>query len=451
METQPKQTGIKAKINENFITSKLLMIGFLTLVLLIPKFMVDDLIRERKNRLSEAEKEIWGQWSRDQTLIGPYISIPYLAKTTTMQDGKEVESVIERLAYFFPEDLNIDTKLEGFPLKRGIFEIVVYKSALSISGHFKEIDLSKTEIRRNMMDFSRAKIHIGINDMRGMETIPTVFINGANYITEQFSDPINKISGIAAEIDLTNWNSDCEFSIKMNLNGSRKIYFTPVGKSTKIKMDGDWKDPSFSGNFLPSYRNVTNAGFDAEWSVNHFNRDFGQEFFGKLPNLSDNAFGVSLKLPVDQYQKTTRASKYAIIVIVLGFLSILLLELITKTKIHFFQYTLVGLALILFYSILLAISEHIGFNLAYIIAAISTITLLGLYSLTFSKRSFHSTIFAIILTVFYSFIFVLVVEQEYSLLLGSLGLFAALAVTMYSSRKINWYSNGKQYDMEKLE
>ncbi len=451
METKAKQSGTKAMINQNFTTVKLFMIGFLTLVLMAPKFMVDDLITERKNRLSNAEEETMKQWSGAQTLTGPYLSIPYKEKTLMKEGDKNVEVWHERTAFFFPDELEIITSLEGIPLKRGIFEMVVYNSTHKINGKFYDIRPGSLGISKELMDFSRARVHVGISDLRGLETIPTLILNGKNVGAEQFSDQVNEISGIKTNLNLEKGEPGFDFSIGVKLKGSRSVKFAPLGKSTIIKMTGDWKDPSFFGNFLPAFRNVTSTGFEANWSVNNFNRSFGQEFSHKLPKIDDDSFGVSLKMPVDHYQKSTRATKYAVIVIILGFLSMLLLELITKIRIHFFQYTLVGLALVLFYSVLIAISEHLGFNWAYVIASISNILLLGYYSFSFAKKRSHSIVFATILTAFYAFIFVLVLEQEYSLLIGSLGLFTALAATMFFSRKIDLFAGREQIEPEEKD
>ncbi len=174
----------------------------------------------------------------------------------------------------------------------------------------------------------------------------------------------------------------------------------------------------------------------------YFNRSFGQEFSEQLPEMHTSSFGMAVLMAVDQYQMSTRTSKYAILIIILSFLSMFLIEVISKLKIHPFQYILIGLALVLYYTLLIALSEQIGFNKAYLIASISIILLLAFYTQSLFKRWSNMFVFTSMLTVFYTYVFVITKEQDYALLIGSIGLFIALAATMFATKKIDWY-NGK--------
>ncbi len=198
---------------------------------------------------------------------------------------------------------------------------------------------------------------------------------------------------------------------------------------------------SFDGEFLPDPSSISEAGFSASWKILHYNRPFAQQWKGNEQSLSGSEFGIKLLPPVDQYQKSMRTSKYAALIILLTFVSLFLVEITQKIRIHPFQYILIGVALIIYYSLLLSLSEHLGYNLSYLISSAATVILIGLYSTTFLQTKKLSILFSILLVIFYTFIFVIILQQDYSLLLGSIGLFVIVGLVMYFSRKINWYKD----------
>src|SRR5690606_348044 len=208
---------------------------------------------------------------------------------------------------------------------------------------------------------------------------------------------------------------------------------------TTVKLNGAWGNPSFDGKFLPETRTVTESDFSAQWNILHYNRPFPQQWTGNQNILEGSEFGVNLLVPVDQYQKTMRTSKYAILIILFTFVSLFMVEIIRKIRIHPFQYALIGAALIIYYTLLLSISEHLGFNVAYWIATPATVMLVSCYARTFLHEASHTILFSLLLTVFYAFIFVIILPQDVSLLIGSIGLFLVIALLMYLSRKITWY------------
>ena len=205
-------------------------------------------------------------------------------------------------------------------------------------------------------------------------------------------------------------------------------------------MSGPWADPSFDGEFIPQAREVTDTGFSATWKVLHFNRPFSQQWVDDNQNLSGATFGLKLLLPVDQYQKSMRTSKYGVLIIALTFISLFMVEVTQKIRIHPFQYILIGVALIIYYSLLLSISEHMGYDLAYLLSSIATVALITFYSLSFLQKTRLAILLCLLLITFYSFVFVIIQLQDYSLLIGSIGLFIIIGVLMYFSRKISWYS-----------
>jgi inner membrane protein len=217
------------------------------------------------------------------------------------------------------------------------------------------------------------------------------------------------------------------------------LYFTPVGKVTDVRLSSAWPNPSFNGAFLPDRRRVGDTGFTANWNVLHLNRNYPQLWTSNKYDISGSAFGIDLLLPVDSYQKTYRSIHYAILFIGFTFLVFFFIEVLNKIFIHPMQYLLVGVALIVFYTLLLAISEHLHFNLAFILSALATLFLIGGYVRAILRSARLTMLISGILTILYAFIFVIIQLQDYALLIGSIGIFIILALVMYFSRKIDWY------------
>ena len=228
------------------------------------------------------------------------------------------------------------------------------------------------------------------------------------------------------------------FSLSITYDGSKNIAIAPIGKTTEGTISSNWPNPSFVGNFLPYDKQITPQGFTASWRVLYLNRPFSQQSFGELPRISQYAYQVNFVIPVDEYQQNERAVKYGFLVIGLTFLVFFLLQSISKIKIHIFQYTMIGLALVLFYTLLISITEHSSFSLAYLLSSVMTIGLISLYSAAILKNRRFPAFIGISLAALYGFIYVIIQLENYALLVGSLGLFAILAVVMYASRKIDW-------------
>ena len=229
-----------------------------------------------------------------------------------------------------------------------------------------------------------------------------------------------------------------DFALSITYDGSKHIAIAPIGKSTEGTISSNWPNPSFVGNFLPYEKQITPQGFTASWRVLYLNRPFSQQSFGELPKISSYAYQVNFVIPVDEYQQNERAAKYGFLVIGLTFLIFFLLQHISKIKIHIFQYTMIGLALVLFYTLLVSITEHSSFTLAYLLSSVMTIGLIALYSVAILKSRKFPLFIGAALTALYGFIYVIIQLENYALLVGSLGLFTILALVMYASRKIDW-------------
>ncbi len=420
---------------------KLLVIAFIALILLIPQALTTDLINERQARLEEAENEVTGKWSRAQTVIGPYLALPYQYYREVQSNGEN--KVIKELktAYFLPDLLDIKGELQAESLHRGIFDVVVYRGDIQVKADFGAIALEKLAITADQVLWDQASFLISVSDLRGIGENPDVKLDNTPLISEPFTDAQTNLKGLQFPVSLDSLSKGFTFFGKLKLKGSKDFHIVPLGKTTSLKLSGNWPNPSFQGEFLPEERVLHKDGFESSWKILHFNRPFGQEFTNMLPNFQESAFGLSLKMPVDQYQQSIRTSKYAILIIILSFLALFLMETFTKQRIHPLQYTLVGFALVLYYTLLIALSEQLGFTLAYLIASLATVGLLAFYSKSLFSQLKTTMIFTGILSVFYIFIFVIIKQQDYALLIGSIGLFVALAVTMFISRKIDWYKN----------
>jgi inner membrane protein len=276
-----------------------------------------------------------------------------------------------------------------------------------------------------------------LDDIRGIKEELKLNLNGTVLDLIPGKVPGN-IPGntLVAALNLQNGPAG-KFNLDLNFRGSKTLLFRPFGKTTTVRLSAPWSDPGFTGSYLPDSRSVSEKGFSADWKVLYMNRSYPQQWKGEMDGLNSATFGVDLLLPVDAYLKTERSVKYAILCILLTFTAFLLIELIYNKPIHAFHYILVGFALCMFYTLLLSISEYLGFNKAYLVAALATLAMVTLYVRTIFRSNSIGLFIAATLTVLYSFIYILIQSQDYSLLMGSIGLFIALALVMFFSRKAN--------------
>ena len=437
---------------------KLALIGILTLVLLIPNFWIQDLIAERQARQLEIDNQISNDWSGRQLIAGPVLAIPYTTTITEIANDKDktksTKEVIS-IIHILPNQLNIEGKVVPEKLHRGIFETVVYQSEIKVNGDFSEIELKKSGIDPNRILWNKAKLVIGVSDLKGLKNNPEIKVLDSLYQVEpDFSNDDLFDNNLSASVDLSGTKSaKTAFSFILNLKGSKGIDFMHLGKKTQVKVSGNWPDPSYTGRFLPDNRAFKDGNFSADWNLSYFNRSFPQQWEGDKkivsavsdvdtdPNVKqtvDDRFGVNFILPVDQYQKTMRTAKYAILIILLTFIALFFMEFLQKRKIHFLQYVLISAAMIVFYTLLLSFGERVGFNLAYLISAIGTIALIGTFVKALMKSIKPALLFVTILSIFYGFVFVIIQLQDLALISGSIALFIVVAVLMYLSAQIEW-------------
>ena len=435
----------------NSITARMLGVGVLIMVLLIPLSFVKDLITERSYRQKEVVNEINSKWGNEVVLSGPILKVPYTIEKEEKTYDKKKESYftttkeISKFAYFFPDELNIDSKVETKPLNRSIYKSVVYNSDIEVSGEFPIIDFSSEAVKPKTIEWEKASVIVQTSNLKGIRNTLEVQL-GNQKLTMNPKYDTNSLNTIQSEaiVGITETvQSPTPFSFTMTVNGSESLQFIPIGKETSATMTSNWHSPSFNGLFLPEdgSRNITADGFSASWKVLQINRQFEQAFFGYLPNLQEFAFGTKLIIPVDEYQKSERTAKYGFMVIGLTLLVFLLIQLVSKIYIHPFQYVMVGLALVMFYTLLISISEHSTFLKAYLIAAFSVLALIVVYSRAILKGFKFPLLIGVSLASLYGFIYIIIQLESYALLVGSIGLFTILAIIMFASRKIDWANN----------
>ena len=456
------------------VTLKLIAIAVLVLIFLIPVSMVRGLINERQFRQQDVAREVGNTWGAPQTLAGPILVVPYHTLTT---EGKRKEDET-KYAYFLPDKLGVSGTVAVEIRSRGIYDVPVYSAALGATGFFRAPDIKLLSLKPEQMRWDKAQLVVGLPDLRGVrEEISLDWAGAKTTFAPGVVAPVVP-TGVSAAVALqlsegaeARQGVTYPFTINLNTRGSEQLFFVPVGKETSVALNGNWPSPSFTGAFLPESRALRADGFTANWRVLDLNRDLSQQWVdgdgrqlgfagmsegarfepeGFMPFPGDpptkagfssdhGVFGVRLFTPVDIYQKSLRSVKYGISVIALVFVVIFFVEFSARKRVHPVQYVLIGLALVIYYTLLLAFAEHLRFGWAYLIASVAVIGLNTLFVRSAMESGVRALLTGGILTMFYGFVYILLQLEDYALLLGSVALFITLAIIMYLSRKIDWY------------
>ena len=467
MTAQMEPKNEKKRWIQNSVSVKMAVVGFLIIVLLIPLSFVKNLVIERKELHQEVIKTIHKGWGEASILYGPIVKIPYKSyqKSTEIDEKTGKSKIIKTenidYAYFFPEKMDLDGTLQTEPKHKGIYTTSVYNVQSVLTGNFKCPDFNELDIAPQNILWNKAQILIQLSNIKGVKDALKINLNNTTYSFEtEFSNNKNRntymeISDneftnlytlVTKEINLKTLcdqaivkkDEQLHFSMDYNSSGSERFEIIPIGSETTMHLKSNWKNTGFEGEYLPyNSDKITQNGFDARWKVLQMNRPFAQQF-KYLPHLENYAFGVNFIIPVDNYLQNERASKYGYLMISLTFLLFFLIQTMSKINIHPFQYLMVGLALVIFYTLLISISEHSDFTTAYVVASTAVIVLISLYSKSILKNLKFPLFIALSLSALYGFIFVIIQLENYALLVGSIGLFSILAAVMYSSRKIDW-------------
>lgn len=442
------------------ITLKLALIFLLVIFLLIPKFMILDLVDERQKLSEQVKDEVAVGWAKDQIITSAVLIIPYFQNIKD-DKGKTISTSKSNLI-LYPENLDVDGTLDTQSKYRSLYKVLLYESKLGFKGTFKIPDTKELGLQDAVFLYQEANISIGISDLKGIKSIVQLDWNGVknkvspglNDVQFRYTDIANsrKVAefsdtgiafnaiktGLSAPVLMNGSNKMYNFSYEVEIKGSRTLMFSPMAKNTAVHIKSPFADPSFIGEYLPVHT-TNKSGFDAKWNVLEYNKSLPP--FQKSNNMIDigtNLFGVKIAEPIDNYAKIYRTVKYMILFVILTFLIVFLTEIVQKINIHIFQYTLIGLALAIFFTLLLSISEFWGFNAAYSGAAIATIGLIFLYSLGMFRNRKSSILLMVLLTLLFIYIYAIIQLEKTALLAGSVGLFVIVASTMYVTRKIKW-------------
>ena len=462
-------------------TLRILTVGFLALILQIPVSMIGGLVSEREQRRQEVISEVSSSWGNAQVITGPALMVPYTHRSTeTLASGQVVTRTETRTAVFLPRQLAIRATIDSDMRQRGIFSVPVYRAALTVEGEFDPPQLGELGISSTAADWSRAYLAVGISDARAIQEQTAVTWNGrtiaflpgtrdfveggAATITRGRFDYTRGIAetvgpsgvggppgmggpsapGIHAVVGTGGAIAErVRFSFPLALNGSLGLHAVPFGENTTVEIQADHGSPSFQGNWLPTERTISDDRFSAKWAIPFLGRSYPQAWISGTQGrdlIAASQFGVELVNPVDHYRMTSRSVKYAALFIVLTFATVWLIEVLAGMRVHSIQYLLLGGALCLFYLLELSLSEHVGFTLAYIIASVAVIGMVAAYSVVVLRRVSRALVVGAGVALLYAYLYLLLMNEDYALLIGSVGLFAILGGIMFATRNVDWHS-----------
>ena len=416
------------------------LIGCIVL-LSLPLMMVRELINERVDYRSEVVDAIEQSTSGSQKLAGPLIAIPITETLTRMENQKEVNYQRSWVYYWLPESLAVTGKQTVESRRVGIYSGQVWHNALQIKASFDPLRLAA--LRKTNIVLGQPLLVVSVGDARGIGAIHAPEVNG-NVLSVE---PGLGISGDGAGIHmpmptLAEDNKPLEIAFSLDLNGTGEFSLVPLGRNSELQLTSNWPHPGFLGSFLPTQREVSAAGYRAHWQSSWFANDMGSYFKDdmEIPWSRLPAFSADVMSLADQYQLTDRATKYAILLIGLTFMAFFVFESLTRRPLHPMQYLLVGLSLVLFYLVLLALSEHIGFTAAWLAASLCGAVMNGIYLQAVLRGWRNSLLFVAALLLLDGVMWFLLHSEDSALLLGTGVLALALSVLMFLTRRVDWYA-----------
>jgi len=431
---------------------KIAMLVILVLLLLIPIAMIRSLVSERSYRASEAEESIMEAWGGQFVLFGPVVRIPMIEReeirTKTEKEGEKVEIVLrDKALWLTPKDVNIEADFSAQKKWRGIFSVVLFSGDVSLSGSFS-FERARDEIKPNQELFpQQAEIIIGLTSQKGIRRVVKANWNGG----ELFFKPGNRnFSGYLDDNGvnaLSPFDTDGTntFDMRFSVQSGKSIRILPVGETTRAVVRSNWPSPSYRGGFLPAEHTLSENGFDAEWEISYLSRSiplfwltYGKEEEDGTVNFRKELFGVDFFKPLDHYALNERAVKYAVLFLVIPFLTLFFLEIFSRKPIHPAQYLLSGLANVIFYLLLLSISEHLPFSAAYLAAASALTVMMMLYARSLLETWARSAYMGLVMALLYLMMYLTLNAEDWALLIGSIAAFVICGVVMFLTRKLDW-------------
>lgn len=437
---EEEKTTFKSVMRDimNSIALKCTVIAFLILVLMIPKFMVEDLVHERRDRSHDVIQDISSKWGGSQLINGPVLTIPIsrIVRTRGLK-GQVIETLEEKTIHSYPEILDISGEMGHEERKRSIFSAVLYDADLKVKARFKAFDRQQYPINSSWkVHLDKAMISVGISDPTGISSAVDVKINNQVFQGQPGVLLAKQLgSGFHVKYPLKDKALDITFDMKLRGSASFAVY--PAGKETRLALKSTWADPSFQGSFLPHKREINENGFTANWEVHDLQRSSKQTWTSSDIEPAYKFMTVNFLLLNDAYQPILRLIKYAILFIIFTFAAVFITERLTGAKVHPLQYFITGLASLIFYLLLLSLSEQFAFNKSYLICSLLTTALITGYSKGIFRGWRVSATMGGVCIFLYSFLFGTLQLQDYALLMGSVGLFVILAIVMFLTRKLN--------------
>jgi inner membrane protein len=418
---------------------KILVLVILVLLMLIPISMIRSLVKERSFRAIDAEKEIMEAWGSELILYGPVIRIPVVAE--------EQFRKVNKALWLTPKDITINSTFSAEKKRRGIFSVALFSGDVSLSGTFT-YERAEGEIKQTQTMYpEQAEIIIGFVNQKGIRRIVKADWNGKELFfmpgsRNVFNNTVSNGINAASPFDTKGENT---FDIQFTVQGGKTIRMLPIGETTQAHIVSDWISPSFQGGFLPASYALTDSGFDAEWEISYLSRSIplfwltGErgEYEGSM-YLGRELFGVNFFKPLDHYALNERAVKYAILFLIIPFITLFFLEVFSQRKIHPAQYLLSALANVIFYLLLLSISEHLSFSIAYLISAIALTVMMTLYARSLVETWTRSAFMGLVMAMLYLILYLTLNAEDWALLIGSILAFIICAVVMFLTRKLDW-------------
>lgn len=427
---------------------RLIGIGALGLMLGVPIIMIAALVGERENRRDSAAAEVASKWGGPQTINGPALVVPYNVHIVeTVAGGQTTTRTEVRRLVQLPVSLAVNGKIETTELARGIFRLPVYTLSATLTGAFNALPLRDLGIQPGDVLWNRADLVVGVSEPRAIQSqvqvdwnaTPVMFLPGA-------AGYADVSPGIHAPVAIDERTATYKFSLPIVVRGSGAMYFAPTADETAVSITSNFPDPNFQGAWLPTQRSVSAAGFSASWTIPSLGRDYPQTWVEPWPKMREQVeksrFGVEIAKPIDPYRMADRSVKYAVLFILATFASLWLLEVMTGARVHPIQYLLLGAGLCLFFLLELSLSEHIVFPIAYTIAAAAVVVMVTAYGSAILHSLRRALGVGAGVAISYGFLYVLLVNEDFALLLGAIGLFLALAGIMRATRRVDWYAAG---------
>ena len=411
------------------------------LLLLVPLFMVSNLISERESYRNDVEHSLRQSTSGPQKLVGPLIAIPVTEVFYKLEDEKKVEYKKSYLHFILPESLLVEGNQRVESRSIGIYDGQIWNTDLKIKAQFSTEKMA--QLKGETMTLGQPFLVIGVGDARGIGTVKVAKINGEALSVEPGTGVYGTLAGIHIPLsDKALEPKTLALDMSFNLAGTGSFAVVPVGRNSEMTLSSNWPHPGFMGYYLPVKHQISESGFQANWQSSWFANNMQSWFAeGESPEWSSiPAFSVTVATPADQYQLTDRAIKYAILLIALTFMAFFVFETLTGLRLHPMQYLLVGLSLVLFYLVLLALSEHVGFTPAWIMASLVGAMMNGVYLQAVLKSWRRSGVFILALLGLDVVMWFLLRSEDSALLLGAAVLAMALFAVMYLTRHLDWYT-----------